>query len=69
MLVLARKLNESICVGDEVRITIVQIRPGRVRLGIDAPPHIRVRREEVRPFDQNGGVEFEVEVEAGAMAW
>src|SRR5690348_1181995 len=51
MLVLARKLHESIRVGDEVRIIIVEIRPGRVRLGIEAPPHVRIRREENYPSE------------------
>ncbi|MSR58452.1 MAG: carbon storage regulator [Planctomycetaceae bacterium] len=71
MLVLAGKLSESIQVGDDIRITVVQIRPGRVRLGIEAPPHVRIRRDEVVPPPiASVELEFEVAVEVGAgSAW
>ena len=65
MLVLARKLNETICIGDEVRVTILQVRNGRVRLGIEAPTRIRVRREEVEPSSETS-LEIELELAAGA---
>lgn len=48
MLVLARRLNEEIYVGDDVVITVVDIGRGRVRLGIKAPSHVRIDRAEVR---------------------
>ena len=47
MLVLTRKLNESIMVGDEVKITIVDVKGDQVKLGITAPREIAVHREEV----------------------
>ena len=47
MLVLSRKLGESIMLGDDVVITIVGIGGRQVRLGIDAPPEVKVHREEV----------------------
>ena len=47
MLVLARKPNETILIGDDVRIVVVQIQAGRVRLGIEAPPEVRIRRNEI----------------------
>ena len=47
MLVLSRKLTESICIGDGITVTILEVRQGRVRLGIDAPPAVRIQREEV----------------------
>ncbi len=47
MLVLARKLHQSILIGDTIRITVLEVRDGQVRLGIDAPRGIRVLREEV----------------------
>jgi carbon storage regulator len=46
MLVLARKRNESIVIGD-IRITVVEISGGRVRLGIEAPKKVLVYRREV----------------------
>jgi carbon storage regulator len=47
MLVLTRKLNESICIGDNIRLTVVEIRGNKVRLGIEAPQDVRVHREEL----------------------
>ena len=47
MLVLSRKRDEQIVVGENVIITIVEIRGDKVRLGIEAPPHIPVHRSEV----------------------
>jgi carbon storage regulator len=47
MLVLSRKLNESIIISDNIRVTIVEIEGSKVRLGITAPPEVRVDREEV----------------------
>jgi len=47
MLVLSRQRDETIMIGDEVEITIVDIRGDKVRLGIDAPRDVTVHREEV----------------------
>lgn len=47
MLILSRKLNEQIVIGDEIVITVVAIRGGNVRLGIEAPNHVPVHRQEV----------------------
>jgi carbon storage regulator len=47
MLVLSRQKDESIMVGDEVEITIVDVRGDKVRLGITAPKSIPVHRREV----------------------
>lgn len=47
MLVLSRKKYESILVGDEVEIFIVEIRGDKVRLGIEAPKEVPVHRREV----------------------
>jgi len=47
MLVLSRHRDESIIIGDDVVITIVDIRGDKVRLGIDAPQDIPVHRREV----------------------
>ena len=53
MLVLSRRRDESIMIGEEITITIVDIRGDKVRLGIDAPPSISVHREEVYQAIQN----------------
>ncbi|MBM4092869.1 MAG: carbon storage regulator CsrA [Planctomycetes bacterium] len=47
MLVLSRHRDESIMIGDEIVITIVDIRGDKVRLGIDAPQDVPVHRQEV----------------------
>ncbi len=47
MLVLSRQRDESIIIGDNVQITVVDIRGDKVRLGIEAPADITVHRKEV----------------------
>jgi carbon storage regulator len=47
MLVLSRQKDESIMIGDDVEVTIVDVRGDKVRLGITAPKHIPVHRKEV----------------------
>jgi len=47
MLVLSRKRDEKIMIGDNVVVTVVSIRGDKVRLGIDAPKSIAVHRSEV----------------------
>ncbi|MGL4421145.1 MAG: carbon storage regulator CsrA [Gemmataceae bacterium] len=47
MLVLTRKVGETIVIGDTIRLTVVQIANGRVKLGIEAPTNVPVFREEV----------------------
>lgn len=47
MLVLSRHRDESIMIGDEIVITVVDIRGDKVRLGIQAPTNVPVHREEI----------------------
>jgi carbon storage regulator len=47
MLVLSRRQTEQIRIGSDVVITVVEIRPHKIRLGIDAPANVPVNREEV----------------------
>jgi carbon storage regulator len=48
MLVLTRKTGESLIIGDDVVVTVVEIRGDKVRIGVEADPSVRVDREEVR---------------------
>jgi carbon storage regulator len=47
MLVLSRRKSEKIKLGDSIEITIVRVSGNKVRLGIQAPPHVTVVREEL----------------------
>lgn len=53
MLVLSRKIEESIIINDNIRVTIIDIRGNQVRIGIEAPLNIPVHREEVHEAIKN----------------
>jgi carbon storage regulator len=48
MLVLSRNTGEVLCVGDDVKITVLSVKGSQVRFGINAPTEVRVDRAEVR---------------------
>jgi carbon storage regulator len=50
MLVLTRKIGEGIVIGDDISITIVEMKGGNVRIGIDAPKDKKIYRQEI--FDR-----------------
>jgi carbon storage regulator len=47
MLILSRKINEKIMIGDDISISIIEIRGDQVRIGVDAPKTVKVFRQEV----------------------
>ena len=47
MLILARKLNERIIIGDDIEVSVVEIKGDQVKLGISAPREVKVYRHEV----------------------
>jgi len=47
MLILARRINERIVIGDDIEVSVVDIRGDQVKLGIDAPKNVKVYRHEV----------------------
>jgi carbon storage regulator len=47
MLVLTRKIGETIAIDDHIKITVVQIKGKQVRIGIDAPKETKIHREEI----------------------
>ena len=47
MLILTRRAEETICIGDEVRITVLGIKGNQVRIGVNAPREVPVHREEI----------------------
>jgi len=61
MLVLSRKKDEKIIIGDSITLMVIEIRGDKVRLGIDAPKDVSVHRQEVydaikRECDEKPGV-------------
>lgn len=63
MLVLSRKLGEKICIGDGIVVSVVKVSGNRVQLGVEAPAHIRIQREELQDHLElsRAGSSFEVE--------
>ena len=47
MLILTRRVNESLMIGDEIKITVLGVKGSQVRLGIEAPRDVSVHREEI----------------------
>ncbi len=64
MLILTRRIGESIMIGDEVTISVLEVKGGQVRIGINAPRSIEVHREEIydRIQGEKNGVKGEDEV-------
>lgn len=66
MLVLSRKVGERILIGDDIRVTIVRISGGGVRIGIEAPAKLSVVREELK--ERAGPAEAPAEQAAASRA-
>jgi carbon storage regulator len=47
MLILSRKVNEKIMIGDDIAISIIEIKGDQIRIGVDAPRNVKVFRQEV----------------------
>ena len=52
MLILSRRETESICLGDDIEITVVAVGSDKVRIGVKAPPEVRVLRGELEVREQ-----------------
>ncbi len=47
MLILTRRIGETLMVGDEVTVTVLGVKGNQVRIGVNAPKHVSVHREEI----------------------
>jgi len=56
MLILTRKLGETIRIADEIKVTFLEIKGKQIRIGIDAPKHIAIHREEVYQMIQKQNI-------------
>ena len=73
MLVLTRKVGEQIHIGDDIMVSVIEIDRGSIRLGIEAPRHITILRQEVYQRIQEENLEstrgMHTEVERAAAFW
>ena len=69
MLVLTRKIGEGIAIGSNIRVVILEIQGGQVRLGIEAPSEVPVHRDEVyaRIRDENQRAASTVSIPADVL--
>ena len=47
MLILTRKVQETVCIGDDITVTVLEVRGNHVRLGLTAPEDVDILREEI----------------------
>ena len=68
MLVLTRKAQEEIMIGDNIVVSVVKVSGGKIKLGITAPPEISIKREEnPQKFDQQARARAAQEAHGAAI--
>jgi len=61
MLILTRRVGETLMVGDEVTVTVLGVKGNQVRIGVNAPKDVAVHREEIYQRIQNENADIEAE--------
>ncbi len=70
MLILARKIGEAITIADEITIKVMEIKGGQVKIGVEAPRHVTIHRNEVydRIVEENKKAALEAPADLSALA-
>ena len=68
MLVLSRQTGESVCIGDNVEITVLDVRAGVVKIGFAAPKSVRIFRSELESINRQAAVDWNNKDQLTAMA-
>lgn len=68
MLALARKVNQSIIINDNVEVTILEIKGDQIKIGIDAPKSVPIYRKEIYSQIQDSNVEAAKTKESAALS-
>lgn len=70
MLILTRRIGETLIIGDDVNITVLGVKGNQVRLGINAPKDVSVHREEIylRIQQEKQGCDVDVDLEEEVIA-
>ena len=53
MLILARRKNETIVIDENIRVTVLEVRGNQIKIGIDAPKEVNIRRAELKKRNGN----------------
>ena len=74
MLILTRRVGETVMIGDEISVTVLRVKGNQIRLGVNAPKNVSVQREEIfgrarsgAPAEALGGAESDVPVAQVAL--